>query len=589
MEITEFEKKRAANLIWNGAQDYKAAVGFRVYDQDGKADIYWNSIIGAIHKNYNWDELMLFYKTFQDRINQELYESLFWICLENGAFRREEKDRPVFPFLRREYAKRRLGDIYVAFDEGLNGNRASTVLKGHLRTCLGEDSGLPDLVDRKLLAELQLGPELDTTQAIEHMTATFRKYFGYYLPGEKPPKDPNKKGFSIPRLMFGRRRKGKSAPGSMGPVRALAFGYGEHAQEYGSVVLDQSHLSVAFASYTAQSDEGLKEYIIQYFGKSIYDEQTIMEMQNKYCVGNHTDVKLHFTRGEYEKPEEGSKGKNSYAEKMHQRAVQQEKKNLDAFQADLTRHKIAIEKLTARIRNSLLIYLDEQVVKSDTGNLAADRIWRGLYLEETNVFNKTLRNDMGNITVDILLDASTSQIHRTETVAAQGYMIAESLTRCHIPVRVYSFCSLNGYTVVNLYRDYHEDKKNKEIFRFFTTGANRDGLAIRLASSMIQKNNADHRILIVLSDCQPNDALKVRTFDGGVKDYASVTAVEDTAQEVHAARMEDITVLCVFTGNDDALANAKRIYNQDFARINNLEMFASTVGAMIQDRVKLLS
>ena len=49
MEITEFEKKRAANLIWNSAHDYTIETGFRVYDADGKADVYWNRIVGAIH------------------------------------------------------------------------------------------------------------------------------------------------------------------------------------------------------------------------------------------------------------------------------------------------------------------------------------------------------------------------------------------------------------------------------------------------------------------------------------------------------------------------------------------------------------
>ena len=53
-----------------------------------------------------------------------------------------------------------------------------------------------------------------------------------------------------------------------------------------------------------------------------------------------------------------------------------------------------------------------------------------------------------------------SQLHRQETVAAQGYMIAQSLTNCGIPVRMYSFCSLNGYTIMNLYRDYQETDRN---------------------------------------------------------------------------------------------------------------------------------
>ena len=64
MEITEFEKKRAANLIWNSAHDYTIETGFRVYDADGKADVYWNSIVGAIHLHYDWKKLLAFYNTF---------------------------------------------------------------------------------------------------------------------------------------------------------------------------------------------------------------------------------------------------------------------------------------------------------------------------------------------------------------------------------------------------------------------------------------------------------------------------------------------------------------------------------------------
>ena len=51
MQVSDFEKKRALNLIWNAAEDYEADPGFRVYDAEGKADLYWNCIIGAIWKH----------------------------------------------------------------------------------------------------------------------------------------------------------------------------------------------------------------------------------------------------------------------------------------------------------------------------------------------------------------------------------------------------------------------------------------------------------------------------------------------------------------------------------------------------------
>jgi hypothetical protein len=53
MEILEQEKRRASNLIWNAAQNYDFEPDFKAFDEDGQADLYWNSIIGAVRKNYD--------------------------------------------------------------------------------------------------------------------------------------------------------------------------------------------------------------------------------------------------------------------------------------------------------------------------------------------------------------------------------------------------------------------------------------------------------------------------------------------------------------------------------------------------------
>ena len=583
MNLTEFEKKRAANLIWNGAHDYTIETGFRVYDADGKADVYWNSIIGAIHLHYDWKKLLMFYNTFHETINQGVYESLFWLALENAAYSREKELRPVFPYLRRQYARNKVEAMHGEFSlEDSAGQRLLAITMGHFRRALGEDCGLPDLVDRKLLDEIELGPELSTDEIIEHLTATLEHYFTYRRDGETPAILDRK--FVNPLSLFTLLRRKGQARTDLGPVRKMSFGYGEHVSEYGSEVLDQSHLSVAFASYTAQTDEGLKEYITNYFGKSIYTEKEIRKLQKDYCHGNHTDVKLHITRGEY--TEEMLHA--GYAGKMHQEALKQAEANRKAYADHEGLHRVQVEKLTARIRNSILTHLDDQIVKSAAGNLRADRIWRALYLDDDKVFEKKILGDTGNITVDILLDASTSQLHRQETVSAQGYMIAQALTNCGIPVRMYSFCSINGYTVMNLYRDYNETGENRRVFDYFTAGANRDGLAVRLAAGLMKDNHAEHRILITLSDCKPNDVIKVRTSTGQYRDYAAEMGVEDTAAEVHAARMAGITVLCVFTGEDDALPNVHRIYEQDFTRIHELDLFAEAVGSMLQNRIRML-
>ena len=52
-EVSDLQKKRAYNLIWNAAADYTFAPDFKFYTEEGNADIYWNSILGLARKHYD--------------------------------------------------------------------------------------------------------------------------------------------------------------------------------------------------------------------------------------------------------------------------------------------------------------------------------------------------------------------------------------------------------------------------------------------------------------------------------------------------------------------------------------------------------
>ena len=584
MKITDFEKKRASNLIWNGAHDYSAEVGFRVYDKEGKADIYWNTIVGIIHRRYDWDSLMDYYNSFDEKINQSVYQSLFWIGLENGAFLKERNLRPALSDLRRAYASDtlKLSTGNTDFEDSA-GQRLLAITRGHLRRCMGLDAALPDQVDIKLLDAIELPGELDTKGSIERIDKTLKTFFPY-------TSGPHRKTFldrfhlitSLPSLFFRKRRSAYDDG-----LDHLSFGLGEKAVSSGKI--DQSHISVSFAKYTAQTDQGMKEYIREYFGKAAFTETETRDLEKRYCRGNHQDVRLFFTRGE----DIGEPGKESFATKMHKMALRQAEINKKTYKDNEALNRIQIDKLTERIRNSLLVRMEDQRIGARSGRIRPEKVWRAMLLNDDRIFKKTIPGDQGNLSVDLLLDGSTSQVRRTEIVSAQGYMIAEALSRCDIPVRVASFCSISGYTVFTIYRDYSEKDKNTEIFRFSTSGANRDGIAVRVAAGLmsgpvpsgLEENHADHRILIILSDATPNDMIKIRTFDGDYRNYAAETGVKDTAEEVHQARLDGISVLCVFTGEDRALPDVRRIYGQDFTRIRDLNMFSDAVGSMLLDRI----
>ena len=104
---------------------------------------------------------------------------------------------------------------------------------------------------------------------------------------------------------------------------------------------------------------------------------------------------------------------------------------------------------------------------------------------------------------------------------------------------------------------------------------------------LIEKERFDHKVLIVLSDAKPNDVVKLREKDSGEYiNYEALQGIRDTAFEVRSARADGISVVCVFTGDDEDLASAKLIYGRDFARIQSLDKLADTVGMLLQNQIK---
>lgn len=321
------------------------------------------------------------------------------------------------------------------------------------------------------------------------------------------------------------------------------------------------------------------------FGEPIYQPARMMDIERSLCTGNHSNCHLLFTKGEVIK----SKIQNAFEALQKEREAAQIEKNRKNFYSDLPRNMTVISNLTERIQNSVLLHLEPTEVRANSGKLNGGLVWRAAKLDDDKVFSKTEQGDKGNLSIDILLDASTSQKRRQELVSCQGYIIAESLSRCGIPCRVMSFCSMTGFTIMRIFREYEQWNKNDKIFDYVSNGCNRDGLAVRAAHYLINENSYEHKVLIILSDVKPNDVIKIRDRNGGeLSAYEYEAGLTDTALEVRRARADGIAVVCVFTGNDEDLPGAKLVYGRDFARIQSLEKFADTVGILIQNQIKIM-
>lgn len=569
MDIWENEKRRASNLIWNAAGDYSFEPDFKAYDHDGRADLYWNSIIGAVRKNYGAEPIDALFQSFHGCQAEHLYEQLIWLGLENAVFQREAPHRPALSYLRQSYARRMLA---LHRDT----TRQPDLLEdAHFRRVLGQSPKLTSR-DLELLDALEFSGGWDTDALVAHAQALLRDWFGF-VPGRTQAEEQAQR---YKKYFFLFRRK--TAMPNLPSVRTFGCGYGEHASLGGGTGAEPEVRRLTDKT-AAQTEEALRNYISAYFGESLYDTQTMAGLERELCVDAHKGCHLYYAKGSAELAPK----LRGYTATQRKAALQQMEKNRAAYEADGLRHRNSILRLTARIRNAMMAYLQPTAVRTFAGTLDNRRIWRGVYLNDDRIFTRQLQSDPGELCVDILLDASTSQLHRQEIVAAQGYMIAESLTRCNIPVRVSSFCSLSGYTILTRYRDYGEGDKNDHIFRYFTAGCNRDGLAIRAMCREMADAPCEHRIVILLSDAKPNDMIKLHQGERYV-DYTGENGVLNTAAEVRSLLHRDISVICVFTGNDEDIPAAHTIYGRSFARIRSLDQFADTVGTLIQNQIRSL-
>ncbi len=583
MEVTSAEKKRAENIVWNASNDYSFKPEYAVFDGRGTAELYWNYIVGAVHKYYDYSQLQSYFHHLKEDRDYVFYESLTWIGLENCTFEKGKSDRPVLRALRRSYARKVLrkedeASFYYLVDE---------IKRAHFQRVLGNEPKMREQV-AYILNDLEFDASLDTRQILLRMNEIIDTYF--------PLNPVRKKANFLKKLIpgFFSLPLGDASATPMGNallgeslLRMPNSGNSLPPEEEGSPAkrIPKNLKNVQWKGIQARGVQKQRGTIQNRYGASILSEAQTRSLEKCVCTGNHKNCHLHFTRGDFDALALKMGGAVHRKDVLDQREI-----NTAHFNRSLARNKNNILRLTNILKNTMLVNLDTTRYRTRTGDLVAGKIWRNVYLNDEKIFVKDARDDLGDLSVDILLDSSGSQMNRQAMIATEGFIIAESLSACQIPVRVYSFCTNGDYTVLNLFRDYTEPNQNNRIFDFHSSGCNRDGLAIRTALRLMENSSSDHKILIVLSDCKPIDphGLPVSAYNPDQFMYADAPGVNDVALEVRKGRQNGTSVLCVFTGLDEDLPAAKKIYGQNMVRIKSLEKFADGVGVLIQNELKNL-
>ena len=612
------EAKRARNFIWAAAENYGFEPLFLAFSPDGTADLYLNLIIGLAHKWCEQEKLDAFFEQLGGK-DEELYEGLLWIGLENALYEKEQKVRPALTALRQEYARENL-QRYQRYREYA---RIEQLRNGHCREILGEPSGLPEEEARILHAFSYTG-DMTTEQLLERTRDNLWQYFSY-----RPTAGKTQDGIYFLQKVAGAFHSVGKVSNTY--VRAKQY-EDENASTDGKAgTMEQArHYLLQFSVH--RDPEETKRYVEACFGKSMYTEQQQEEVERQLCTGNHKNSHLLFTRGrtiapkhtaavqnvmtagkekmtsevsmpadiqesQGAKPEtmpeqESTIAAHGFHEKREAREIrefqtecaEQYRKNKAHFEQNRAIYQNSIRKLTESLKVCLETQDETFPTMATHGRIHAPSVWKAVYLDNPRVFAHREEVEIPGFSVDILMDASSSRKQMQEQIAAQAYVLAESLGQCGIPVQIYSYCSISGFTVMRLFQSYDETVRSDALFHYVAAGNNRDGLALRAAGHLMETGSKARKILLVLTDASPQD-----DQDAGEgafyknKEYTDLLAVQDTAREVRALKQKGIQVIGIFMGSPRGGQVAGEIFGRELVKIRNIGEFSGAVGRILRE------
>ena len=139
--------------------------------------------------------------------------------------------------------------------------------------------------------------------------------------------------------------------------------------------------------------------------------------------------------------------------------------------------------------------------------------------------------------------------------------------------------------VLRVLRDYDHPEQNEGVFDYVAAGWNRDGLALRAMGWLLRQRRSEQSLLLVLSDASPNDDQRIPNGLGGWA-YTGKRGVDDTAAEAAALRLRGVLPVCLFTGSDREVPDARRIYGQAMERLPAIGWLADAVTRLIRGQLR---
>lgn len=549
------EENRIKNIIWDGSMDYAKEPFITGEDISGNPDFYLNLIIGLSAKYFGSDNLEKIFNNWQYNLHRDKFDLFAIFLLEDLVYEKEVGSRQVLTPLRKLYAEKFLEDKFDL-------QRKNLALKENLffemqlkkvNNILGMPYKLSDKREN-IFENLRLPEDTDEKNLEERILNIFRENLSY-KENEVLKFSPIKNFTLFDSLGFVKLERSNSP---------TIFGDFQEKKASG--------LTGFFYSLALKRRREKEKYIEETFGKSIYSEEEMKIIQEKYLYGAHKKSRLHYTRGQSHK--------NIDEKNFDDQAIN---RHLLKFKENRNFYNNEIKSLSKKIRLALSNHSGIEEVFTNSGKLISKLAYKSMISDKVNIFSKKILNLNSYLKVDLVLDASASLMDLESDIAIEAYIVSKSLENNEILNRVISYETVGDYTVITILKDYEDKCDFEKIFRYRTAGWNRDGLFYRAYQKLVDLKNENH-LLIALTDAHPRDIrpLASKNFFGS-KNYSDQSSLEDTKKELDKLKKLGIHTSAIL--NSDKIENAKFLFGRNYIKIKSVKEIANVAGRFIQREI----
>ncbi len=611
------DSRRVLNVIWNAAGRYDFEPEFLAFHTNGQPDFYFNIIIGLAEKWLDMHKISDFFDSFSYARESDEYSEYVWLGLENSLYNKEASLRPVLGELRKQHAEDFFKVQQQLSKQQMEVMSMDVYTQQQARWAFVTGRRLPTMSAKEqgMYEALQLSDKLQTDELIASLKTFLERYCRFKF-NEEEYRQSHRPGL-IKRL-WGKHVHAKYKNCDHLIVRS-GTGTGDPR--------DAVHLNQQTGFKNDEGKEARdKAYVEGCFGRCIYAEEQLKAIDRELCIREDAGCKLWFTDGSrYQEADTSDKGKfnnakfsdeaagiddnvnktgtdaggsvnksDNAAERktvlsakdirdidgVHRAIEEQRKRNLGYYERNSLQIRESIKKLSAELEVLMSSFLKHLPENADAGRINAGKAYRIALFNDSKIFLREGDEAENNIRVDILLDASQSRMNSQELIAAEAFVLTESMMKAGVPVQVLAFRSLRGYTIIDRLKTFSE-KDGKGVFGYFASGWNRDALAIKAAGYMIEdeltKNGSERHILLILTDASPNDSMPLAPSGTRSKpvNYEGLIPVEAAEAAVKTLKSKRIHTAAVFHGSTIHLENVYRIYGKEYIRIRSIAQLAA--------------